>query len=191
MPERIERRYLTELDVSDGRSIIGRCVPFDDRALVADGDGTPYYEIIRRGAFRNSLRAARAGRYRLVYEHSTDLANVIGPAVELVERDDGLHGTFRALDGTIGDHALELVRSGTCTGLSITARTHERGTRILDDGTVERSLLSLEHVALTAEPAYAGAGVTAVRNRGDLDAPPPLIARALARSELLRAKSFR
>lgn len=189
MTERIERRYTTDLDVSDGRTIIGRCVPYNEPALVADaGNPVPYREVIRPGAFRRSIRGARSGRFRLVYEHRDDLGNVIGPAVELVERDDGLHGTFRVLDGTLGDHALEIVRSGTCTGLSVTALVHPEGTKVTD-GLVERTLLTLEHVALTGTPAYSGAGVTAIRSDvGTLDLAPPSIERVLARSAELRAR---
>lgn len=194
MTERIERRYAIDLDVSDGRTIVGRCVPYDETATVADPGGPPYLERIRPGSFRRFLRALGAGRIgtvRLVYEHGQTMGDVVGPAVELVERDDGLHGTFRALDGNLGDHGLELVRSGTCTGLSVTAAVHD--SRVVD-GVVERTRLSLEHVALTSSPAYSGALVTAVRSNGDgvVDlSDPPVLAAAVARNAELRARLTR
>lgn len=190
MTERIERRYTTDLDVSDGRSIIGRCVPYNEPTTAADPpDFVPYVEVVRPGAFGRFLRAHRSGRFRLTYEHQTDPLSVLASADELVERDDGLHGVFRALDGRVGDQAIELVRSGTCTGLSVTALVHR--SRTLDDGTVERTRLQLVDVALTANPAYRGAAVTALRSApddGTLDLDSPLVARALARSAELRAR---
>lgn len=190
MPERIERRYTTDLDVSDGRTIIGRCVPYNEPTTVADPpDFVPYTEVVRPGAFGRFLRAHRSGRFRLTYEHQMDPLSVLASADELVEHDDGLHGTFRALDGRVGDQAIELVRSGTCTGLSVSALVLR--SRTLEDGTVERTRLELVDVTLTANPAYSGAVVTALRSVPDGtldDLDSPLVARALARSAELRAR---
>lgn len=190
----IERRYMVaDLDVSDGRTIVGRCVPYNEVATVADApDGTPYQEVIRAGAFGRYLRALGAGRVsavRLNVDHGATFADQVGHAVELVERDDGLHGSFRIAEGPIGENALSFVRSGALPGMSVTAAVHASRTV---DGIVERTRLALEHVALTAFPAYPSASVLAVRSADDLDlADPPLLAAALARSADLRAKSFR
>lgn len=176
----IERRFSGPVEVGDGRTILGLCAPYDVVATVADG-GIPYQEIIRPGAFRRSTRAPN--RVLLNYEHRTDLGNVIGPATDLVERDDGLHGTFRVLPGALGDLALEMIRSGAVTGLSVSAALHPQGSRIVD-GVVERRLLLLDHVAITSSPAYDGAEVLALRSGPRQDA----IAAALAKSDALRAK---
>lgn len=169
---RIVRSFAAEaLEVADGRTIVGRCVPYDEVGLVADGGGEPYREVWRAGAFRRVIRGAAAGRLPAIllnYEHRTDLANAIGRTVELDDRADGLWGTFRAHDTAIGEQGLELVRCGAVTGLSVQAHVPTRR-RVLGDGTVERSLATrLEHVAVTASPSWAGAGVTAVRSV-DLD----------------------
>lgn len=180
------RRYATTLDVGDGRTIIGRCVPYDVPATVVDpASPAPYSEVVRHGAFRRSVKAPN--RVLLRYEHLRDLPNVIGRAVELVEHDDGLHGTFRAVDGNIGDHALELIRAGFVTGLSVEAVIHPNGTR-LRDGLVERTLLLLDHVALTSSPAYDGAEITAVRSGSPPVEIAPAITAALAISAELRAR---
>jgi HK97 family phage prohead protease len=167
----IVRAYAGPLETTDGRTIVGRCVPFDVPAMVADADGVPYREIWRAGAFRRVVRGA--GRVLLNYEHRDGLVDTIGPAIELEERPDGLHGTFRAMNGVPGDQALELIRSGAVTGLSVQAVVSVPHSRVLDDGTVERSLAKrLEHVALTGVPAYHDATVTAVRSAPDeLGAP--------------------
>jgi len=178
----IERRYAGPVDVGDGRTIVGLCAPYDRVATVSDG-GPPYQEVIRAGAFRRSTKAPH--RTLLNYEHRTDLGNVIGPATELVERDDGLYGTFRVLPGALGDHALEVIRSGACTGLSVSAALHPQGSRVVD-GIVERNLLILAHVAVTASPAYDGAEVIALRSGDVLQAQG--IRDALALNDRLRAK---
>ena len=42
----------------DGRTVVLACVPFDQEALVDDGDGL-YREMFRRGAFTHLTGAAR------------------------------------------------------------------------------------------------------------------------------------
>ena len=147
----------------DGRTITGRCVPYGEVATVADGDGPPYRERWVPGAFRRIVRAP--SRTMFNYAHREGLADLIGHAVGLEERPDGLHATFRALPGLVGDQALGLINSGVATGLSVNVWVAARGSRTADDGVVERTLAArLPHVALTPEPAYAGATVTAVRH---------------------------
>lgn len=176
----IERRFAGPVEVGDGRTIVGLCAPYDVVATVEDG-GIPYQEVIRPGAFRRSTRAPN--RVLLNYEHRTDLGNVIGPATDLVERENGLHGTFRVLPGALGDLAIEIIRSGAATGLSVSAALHPQGTRIVD-GVVERRLLLLDHVAITAHASYEGAEVLALRSGPRQDA----IAAALAKNDALRAR---
>lgn len=170
----VVRNYAAPLEAGDGRTIVGRCIPFDVPALVAEPGGIPYREVWRAGAFRRVVRDR--GHVLLNYGHRDGLLEQIGPAVELEEREDGLHGTFRALATNSGDQALELIRSGAVTGLSVQCVVSTRHSRTLEDGTVERSLAKrLEHVALTAAPAYRDAGVTAVRSGPELEDDVPRI----------------
>jgi HK97 family phage prohead protease len=164
----------------DGRTIVGRCVPYGVPKLVADGDGTPYTEVWRRGAFRRSVKAPN--RVLLNYEHREGIGDVIGHAVSLTETDDGLEGEFRALSGTAGDQALELIRAGVTTGLSVSCAIPPTGSRLLADGVVERTLATLRHVALTGRPAYDEAMVTATRS-----ASLPTIAEIRRQNAALRA----
>jgi HK97 family phage prohead protease len=159
MTELVTRAFAAELDLDgDGRTIVGRCVPYDTPALVADG-GEPYTEVWKRGAFRGALRDPP--RVHLVWAHDeTAIGNRLGHAVALVESDAGLEGTFRTI-GQPGEHALELIRAGMARGLSIHAAIVRSRTRT--DGIVERQAARLLHVALVTEPAYADARVTAVR----------------------------
>lgn len=162
----ITRAYAAELEVGDGRTIVGRIVPYGEVARVADGAGEPYDEVWLPGAFRRVMRAA--DRVLLNYEHRAGLLDQVARCTALADGDGGLDGEFRAFDGPVGDHALELVRSRAVLGLSVQARVPARR-RVRADGVVERTLATtLEHVALTASPAYAGAVVTAVRSAGEL-----------------------
>lgn len=169
----IVRSFDVDLEATDGRTIVGRCVPYDVPSTVADPPNpVTYREVWRPGAFRHVLKAAN--RVRLNYEHEArNILNVVGHAVDLHEQPDGLHGTFRAV-GAPGDQALELIRSGTVRGLSVAVVMHERGNRNAD-GMIERIRVArLDHVALTASPAYADAGVMAVRSAPGVSHPDQL-----------------
>lgn len=161
-PVVVTRAFAASLDAGDGRTIVGRCVPYGVPATVCDPGGTPYTEVWRRGAFRRSCKAP--SRVLLNYEHHDAIGDVIGHAVELRESDDGLDAVFRALPGTPGDQALELIRAGVVTGLSINASVPPSGTKYRNDGVHERHLANLHHVALTGIPAYADAQVYATRS---------------------------
>lgn len=187
----IIRSYVVdELETGDGRTICGRIVPYGEPAIVADRlpNGTmtrPYREVIARGACRNIVRAP--GRVLLNYEHAESLLEQIGPAQDLREAEDGCHAVFRAFPTPSGDQGLEMIRSGYATGFSVEAIATEKGTRRLEDGTIERHLLKqLLHVALCREPAYAGAGVTALRSAPALEAVE--IAAVRARQAELRLR---
>jgi HK97 family phage prohead protease len=183
-PELITRVFATELVPGDGRTILGRCVPFDVPTLVADGPGTePYMESFRRGAFRRITKAAH--RVRLVYEHGETIGDVVGHGVELTETEGGLDAVFRAI-GAPGDQALELIRAGVCRGLSVQVMVPANGTRRTAEGTVERHLVTeLRHVALTARPAYADALVTATRSGG---IPGSAVVEARRQNDALRLR---
>jgi HK97 family phage prohead protease len=182
----IVRRFEPELELGDGRTIVGRLVPYGVSAEVADrlpdgSYGPIYREQHAAGSYARSARGAH--RYLLDYEHERGLMNKIGRAVELDDRPDGLYGTFRAFDGAVGDQGLELIRSGAATGLSVQARIPPRSSRTLADGTVERTRAILESVALTSEPAYVGAGVLAVRSAGEAASRPRIDAVLAWRAE--------
>jgi HK97 family phage prohead protease len=162
MSETVSRRFDAAFELGDGRTVIGRCVPYNTPSMVADGDGgVPYTEVFRPGAFRRCVRAAP--RVELRHEHDETITGRIGRARVLREEPDGLYGEFAMVDGTVGDHALELVRAGILHSMSVHAVVYPHGTHRLDDGTIERTLASLLHVGLTSTPAYETARVLAVR----------------------------
>jgi uncharacterized protein len=165
----IVRSFSAELAAEgDGQTIAGRCVPYREVTTVDDGNG-PYQEMFDRGAFRRAIRSPH--RVLLDFEHREGILDVVGHATELVERDDGLHGVFRPT-GAPGQQAIELIRAGVLTGLSVRALVLGPGRR--DGGVTVRTACHLDRVALCREPAYSGAVLEALRARSSHDEPPTL-----------------
>lgn len=185
----IVRAFIAELATQDGHTIVGRCVPYGEVATVDDGRG-PYQERFERGAFRRVTRAPN--KVLLDFEHQQGILDVIGRGVSFEERDDGLHGTFRAT-GAPGDQALELIRDGVLTGMSVRALVLGPGRR--EGGVVVRTACHLDRVALCREPAYAGAVITALRSTTPEAEPADLAAlrppRNVALEERLHALGIR
>lgn len=149
-------------DEEDGRTIEGMIVPWDKPTRVKKPmDG---WESYRRGALDKSL--AETGRpIPLLLRHSEN-----EPAAKLVaheNREDGHYAVFRALDTGAGRDAVELIREGLYTGLSIggwavPARTTiRRGTR--GEQMIERAEMRLDHVGLVRTPAFEDARVLSLR----------------------------
>lgn len=158
------RTFEAELaDTGDGRTVVGRCVPFDVASTVADPpDYQPYEELFRAGAFKDNTKAPN--RVLLDFEHEPGIRGALGFGVELEERNDGLHGSFKVLDGNDGDKALALVREKVLTGFSVAFRSR-RHLGSVRSGRVERVKVSLDRVALCRSPAHPTAQVLAVRHR--------------------------
>jgi HK97 family phage prohead protease len=145
----------------DGRILIGRAVPYGETTTLPNGS----MERFAPGAFgRQVAQGEQWGQVKLYDSHSARLdgKNPVGRTVQLGERPDGLYGEWHLHNTTAGNDALELVRSGEVTGLSVGFRP--QSSRRGPDGAIERRTAHLDHVVLTHEPAYATAGVTAVRS---------------------------
>jgi HK97 family phage prohead protease len=156
------RQYDTTLQVradGDGRTIYGIAVPYDVEQRI----NANLVEVFRKGVFRDVTRAAN--RVKLLFQHKADAP--IGRAVVLEEREDGLYGEFRVSKTEAGDEALELVRDGVLSNLSVgfsPLRDEKR------DGVVNRIKAHLAEVSLVTFGAYGDrAGIVAVRN--DIDKP--------------------
>ena len=153
MPEILHRTFPAELiEESDGRTLFGRCVPYDKVARVIDEVGPPYEEAFTRGAFARAVKAPQ--RVLLRFEHRDGLLDVAGYGKELEERDDGLWGSFRALDSPAGEQALALHRAGVLGFFSVGFHPIGNGRR--RSGVVVRTHCHLDEVSLCREPAYPG-----------------------------------
>ena len=156
------RAYVLELRAGgDGRTVLGRAVPYGQTAEIPGGR-----ERFIPGAFSRQISAGQLHTVKLHGSHSARLAGdfAVGKTVALEERADGLHGAWAMYETPRGDEALHLVKTGEVTGLSVGFKAVDGGTRRGADGAYERHAAHLDHVALTAEPVYAAAIVTAVRS---------------------------
>lgn len=150
------RNYDATLELradGDGRTVVGIAVPYDVEQRI----GPNLVEVFRKGVFRNVTRAAN--RVKLLYQHKTDAP--IGRAIMLEERDGGLYGEFRISKTEAGDEALELIRDGVLSNLSV-------GFQPLEDrkvnGVINRMKAHLAEVSLVTFGAYGdSASIVAVR----------------------------
>jgi HK97 family phage prohead protease len=184
----IQRSFSSEFEVGDGRTVIGRCVPYNVPALVRDGGGPLYREMFLPRAFQAMSRAPdRLKRITLDFRHGRALTDLVGKCVELNEADDALYAHFEMFDDADGNKALSLVRDGVLTGMSVEADAIKstRG----QDGIVRRSKARLIGVALVREGSYVDAEVVAIREAaaerlaevGALSPLDPVLARRLGR----------
>ena len=153
----IERRhYDATLEVrsdGDGRTIVGIAVPYDVEQRI----GPNLIEVFRRGVFRDVTRAAN--RVKLLFQHKTDAP--IGRAIMLEEREQGLYGEFRISKTEAGDEALELIRDGVLSNLSVGFQPLKDEKRA---GVVNRIKAHLAEVSLVTFGAYGdAANIVAVR----------------------------
>ena len=151
-------------DSGDGRTLIGRAVPYGETINLPGTDGQ---ERFMPGAFARQIALGpdHLQRIKLFDSHQARLGgqSPIGKTAMLEERQDGLHGAWPLYNTTKANDALELVRSGEVTGLSIGFKLNGRPS-VGADGAYERSAAHLDHIVLTHEPAYPSAAVTAIRS---------------------------
>lgn len=157
--------------IGDGWTVEGLAVPYGVEADVTDDGGTTFYtECFSPHAFQRDC--SKGGRWvNLMLGHEGDDGDrYLGRCVSLRESDAGLVAAFR-LDR---NHAeAEAARSGELTRWSVSARVY-RSRRELRDGRAVfwREACGLSHVAATASPQYAGAGVLVAREHVLVDDTP-------------------
>jgi HK97 family phage prohead protease len=135
-------------------------VPWNVEARVLDR-GRLLTETFQRGA----LAGTDPARVPLTATHPRDAGTLpIGRTVELEERDDAAWGAWHVSKTALGDEVLELARDGVPLGLSLGFGEVPGGSSwSADRRRVTRTRALLDHVAVVRVPAYAGAGVAAVR----------------------------
>ena len=152
------RSYELDLEVraeGDGRTICGICVPYNVEQRIH----ASLTEVFLPGAFDAVTRAAH--RVKLLMGHDAK-GFPLGRATTLREDARGLYGEFRVSKTDIGDQALELVRDGVLTNLSVGFQPLKDNRR--KDGIVERVKAHLAEVSLVTFGAYGEkAAVAAVR----------------------------
>ena len=157
------RQYTSSLavrDSGDGRTLVGPVLPWGVEAKVVDR-GRLVTETFQRGA----LAGTDPSRVPLTATHPQDAGTLpIGVTVELEERADAAWGAWRVSRTALGDEVLSLAADGVPLGLSVGFAEVAGGSRWSPDRRrVTRTRALLDHVAVVRVPAYAGAGVSAVR----------------------------
>lgn len=159
----IERAASAMEPIGDGWTVYGQAVPYGVENRVTDDGGVSFYtEVFDHGAFARDC--GKGGRWvNLMVGHSGDDGDrFLGRCVSLEETPDGLYGSFR-LDRS--HPQAEAARAGELRGWSVSARVYRSHESPAPDGgrLVRRQACGLSHVAATASPQYAGAGVLVAR----------------------------
>jgi HK97 family phage prohead protease len=155
-----------------------RVVAFDVKDI-GESDGTfegygsvfgvldSYADIVAAGAFKRTLREAKAAKRMpaLLWQH--DPSAPIGVYTDMREDDTGLYVKGQLLDTSLGSDAYKLLKAGALSGLSIGFQTvkssmdEESGIRTLTE-------IKLWEVSLVTFPANGAARVTGVKTNGGL-----------------------
>jgi HK97 family phage prohead protease len=157
--------------VGDGWTVEGIAVPYGVTSRVSDDGVTYYREGFSPGAYSRDV--AKGGRWvnLMLGHHGDDGDRFLGRCVGLVEETAGLRATFR-LDRS--HPQAEAARAGELTGWSVSARVYRSRTEGPEGNRVTwRELCGLSHVAATALPQYAGAGVLVARDHVAIESPSP------------------
>lgn len=172
----LRREFPAEIEASgDGRTLEVRIVPYNTPARVADPPHfEPYDEMWVEGAFDRQLKAPNRVSVFVNVEHEQGIGGVVGRGTSLREvPGDGLHGTFRMLNHPDADKALELVKEGDLTGVSLEFEGLPGGA-VREGGVLKRTKARLVNIALCRPSgsaggivAYKDAGVLAVRETPD------------------------
>lgn len=158
----IRREFPVELSSSgDGRTLDVRVVPYNVKARVSDPPRfEPYDEMWVPGAFDAQLNAPNRVSVFVNVEHEQGIQGIVGRGTELRETPDGLHGTFRMLSHPDADKALELVKEGDLTGISLEFAPKKT---VRENGVVKRVKARLVNIALV-RPSGSGNGIQAYKD---------------------------
>jgi HK97 family phage prohead protease len=160
----IERAAPALEAVGDGWTVYGMAVPYGVQNRVTDDGGLTFYtEVFEPGSFSRDV--TKGGRWvNLMVGHSGDDGDrFLGRCLSLEDRTDGLYGSFR-LDRS--NPQAEAARAGELRGWSVSARVYRstKETDAMGQPLIRRQACGLSHVAATASPQYAGAGVLVARD---------------------------
>lgn len=127
------------------------------------GERNSYDEIVKKGAFKRTLSDHKSRRVSppMLWSHNPD--SPVGVWTSIREDDEGLAVEGRLITGTErGREALELLKAGAVSGLSIGFRT-VRQERTRDGGRILTEI-DLVEISIVAVPAANGARIKSVRS---------------------------
>lgn len=180
MSDEITRAFvLDEWELrSDGRTVDGRIIPYNEVAHVIDvdeaGNLVEFDEQFLSGSCAAMVQACEArGNASFIafnLDHDeTNLDHQIGHAIKLREANDGAHATFRLYESKDIDKVRSMLKESH-KGLSVKFKA-VRTPRMVRN-VVSHVQVAIAHVAATPMPTYAGAGITGMRALED----PPVFA---------------
>lgn len=146
----------------DGWTLYGLAVPYGTECLVSDDGMTFYREIFQQGCFSRDVAKGARWVNLMVGHDGDDGDRYLGRCVGIREDAAGLWPSFR-----LDRHhpQAEAARAGELVGWSVSARVYRsRRESVAGQPVVTREQCGLSHVAATAVPQYAGAGVMVARD---------------------------
>jgi phage head maturation protease len=173
LPVEMRSAIVGDVD-SEKRLIDVIAVPYEQEAVV-EYKGELWRESFDRGSFtgietRNRLNPVKAYR-----DHGPNgKSGLVGKAIALhPDRDEGLGASVKIAETTLGNDVMQLARMGVL-GVSVGfAVRNSFQDQVLDKITLRRRIKRafLDHIAFPDEGAYAGAQITAVRKRAEMQPP--------------------
>lgn len=164
----LRREFAADITAGDGRTVDVKIVPYGEQIEHNDGlggvpKGVMYREEFVAGSFDHQLTAAN--RVLANCEHERGILGVVGHGLALISRDDGLYGSFKIHATSAGDTALELIREGVFSTVSLEAV--ERKSVRTAAGVIQRVKADLRGVSFARFGAYASARVLAIREEAE------------------------
>ena len=147
---------------SEGRTLVGRALLYNERNVVSDDGRTSYVETWLPGVFSRSI-AERGSRGKIALFGRHDIGRwPYGAVQRWDDGPDALGFEAKVSRTTAGDELLELINDGAITGISVGAEPIENRTI---PGGVARAEAKLMELSVCVFPQLAGAEILAVRER--------------------------
>lgn len=161
----------------DGRTVEAYAAVFDSPSEIKDEHGH-YMEVIARSAFNRAISHG-IGRVNVFYHHGmtlhgtpSDLGSVpIGSPVDIRPDGRGLRTVTRFNRSALADSVLEAIRNDDIRGYSFRGRVFQSNPSRVPRArpgsplpSITRTELGLAEYGPTPHPAYAEAGILAVRS---------------------------
>jgi len=149
-------------ELKDEMIVEGKAITYDEKTRLFSMDGNDYFEIIERGA----LKETDVSDVFLKYNHSDNfmvLARTRNKTLSIEDREDGVYIRATLANTSEGKDLYELIKRGDIDKMSF-AFTEKDG--LFDEETrtwTVRNITKLYDVAAVTVPAYENTNIYAVR----------------------------
>lgn len=149
-------------ELKDEMIVEGKAITYDDKTKLFSMDGNDYFEIIERGA----LKETDVSDVFLKYNHSDNfmvLARTRNKTLSIEDREDGVYIRASLANTSEGKDLYELIKRGDVDKMSF-AFTEKDG--LFDEETrtwTVKNITKLYDVAAVTVPAYENTNIYAVR----------------------------